>query len=89
MADHDVTPTPRIIETSEGPIEFVDIGSGSPVLFIHGSPGGCDQGVLMARFLTHGHRVIASSRSRVPDISTPNSQRTIGVRSGSRRSRWR
>ncbi|GAA4363879.1 alpha/beta hydrolase [Nocardioides caricicola] len=43
-------------------IEHVDLGAGPAVLFVHGSPGGCDQGELMTRFLTDSHRVVAPSR---------------------------
>ena len=42
--------------------EHVDLGSGPPLLFVHGSPGGCDQGELMSRFLVGAHRVVAPSR---------------------------
>ena len=52
----------RLVETSAGPVEHDDVGSGPPVLFVHGSPGGCDQGVLMSRFLVASHRVVAPSR---------------------------
>jgi pimeloyl-ACP methyl ester carboxylesterase len=52
-----------VIETAEGSVQYVDSGSGSPVLFVHGSPGGCDEGELMGRFLVEaGYRVIAPSR---------------------------
>lgn len=54
--------TPHVIETPAGSIEYVDIGAGPPILFVHGSPGGCDQGVLMTRFLADRHRVISISR---------------------------
>ena len=53
---------PRLVETPTGPVEYVDVGSGPPLVFVHGSPGGCDQGVLMTRFLAGTHRVIAVSR---------------------------
>lgn len=43
-------------------LEYVDSGSGPGVLFVHGSPGGSDQGELMSRFLTGSHRVVAPSR---------------------------
>lgn len=43
-------------------VEHVEVGSGPPVLFVHGSPGGCDQGELMTRFLADSHRVISLSR---------------------------
>ncbi len=50
-------------DTPNGPIEYVDVGSGDPVLFVHGSPGGADQGELMTRFLVDaGFRVVAPSR---------------------------
>jgi pimeloyl-ACP methyl ester carboxylesterase len=54
---------PTIADTSAGPVQYCDLGSGSPVLFVHGSPGGCDQGELMSRFLVAADcRVIAPSR---------------------------
>lgn len=56
------TPGPVVLETTAGPVEHVDVGAGPPVLFVHGTPGGCDQGVLMARFLAGTHRVVAPSR---------------------------
>ncbi len=50
--------------TGRGPVEYLDSGGdGAPVLFVHGTPGGCDQGELMGRFLVDaGFRVIAPSR---------------------------
>ena len=52
-----------IVDTPSGAMAFVDGGDGSPVLFVHGSPGGSDQGMLMGRFLVEsGFRVIAPSR---------------------------
>ena len=69
-----------IADTANGPVQYSDEGGWSPVLFIHGSPGGFDQGALMARFLLeHGHRIIAISR---PDyLGTPlsGSNATPGV----------
>lgn len=51
------------IETAKGTVEHADTGSGAPVLFVHGSPGGADQAVLMSAFLVDaGFRVIAPSR---------------------------
>ena len=56
-------PTPAPADTPNGPIEYLDVGAGDPVLFVHGSPGGADQGELMTRFLVAaGFRVIAPSR---------------------------
>ncbi|WP_238419756.1 alpha/beta fold hydrolase [Gordonia sp. 'Campus'] len=59
----DIAPAePSIAHTPAGPIEYVDVGTGPAVVFLHGSPGGYDQGALMARFLGGSHRVIAMSR---------------------------
>lgn len=59
-------PTPtetRVAETAFGRIEYLDRGQGRPVLVLHGSPGGHDQGALMADFLVAaGHRAIIPSR---------------------------
>lgn len=63
LADSDArTSAPHLVETPSGPVEYVDVGSGPPLVFLHGSPGGCDQGALMTRFLAGAHRVIAISR---------------------------
>jgi pimeloyl-ACP methyl ester carboxylesterase len=43
-------------------LEHADAGTGPAVLFLHGSPGGSDQGELMTRFLVDTHRVVAPSR---------------------------
>jgi pimeloyl-ACP methyl ester carboxylesterase len=52
-----------IVDTSLGKVEFIEHGKGAPVLFVHGSPGGCDQGAVMTEFLVpKGFRVIALSR---------------------------
>ncbi len=50
-------------DTAFGRIEYLDRGHGRPVLVLHGSPGGHDQGSLMAEFLVAaGHRTIIPSR---------------------------
>lgn len=55
--------TTEVADTALGPIEFVDHGEGRPVLFVHGSPGGADQGSMMGAFLEPlGFRVVALSR---------------------------
>lgn len=55
---------PQITDTALGPVQHVDSGGDGPaVLFVHGTPGGCDQGALMGEFLVAaGCRVIAPSR---------------------------
>lgn len=56
-------PRLQTIDTPTGAVEYADTGSGAPVLFVHGSPGGADQSALMSAFLVDaGFRVIAPSR---------------------------
>lgn len=53
----------RITETSRGPIEYAEAGTGAPVLAVHGSGGGFDQGmILFGALARRGARVIAMSR---------------------------
>jgi 2-hydroxy-6-oxonona-2,4-dienedioate hydrolase len=52
-----------LIATHCGPIEYQEAGTGVPLLVVHGSGGGYDQGMAFAGTLTHqGVRVIAMSR---------------------------
>ena len=52
-----------LIETACGPIEYQEAGTGIPLLSVHGSGGGFDQGMAFAAPLaTQGIRVIAMSR---------------------------
>lgn len=52
-----------MVETSRGPVEYATLGDGSPVLVIHGSGGGYDQGLLLAKaFGAEGFRWISPSR---------------------------
>ena len=53
----------RIVTTAAGPIEYDEHGQGTPVLVLHGSPGGIDAAELMARFLPRDEfRAILVSR---------------------------
>jgi pimeloyl-ACP methyl ester carboxylesterase len=53
----------RIATTRCGPIEYAEVGQGSPVLLVHGAGGGFDQGLdLGAGLARAGFRVIAPSR---------------------------
>lgn len=53
----------EIIQTSAGPVEIATLGYGPPLLSVHGGPGGCDQGLVLALPLAQGEfRVIAPSR---------------------------
>ncbi len=52
-----------LIETRCGPIEYQEAGAGRPLLVVHGSGGGHDQGMAFAGALgSQGLRVIAPSR---------------------------
>lgn len=62
----------RIIETACGPIQYTEIGEGAPILIVHGSGGGYDQGEYFAKLIGGNYRWIAPSRfgflgSPVPD----------------------
>ena len=47
------------------------------MLFVHGSPGGCDQGALMGAFLVErGYRVVAPSRPGYLGTSLDDTNRT-------------
>lgn len=52
-----------LVATRCGPIEYQETGTGMPLLAVHGSGGGHDQGMAFASGLAaHGIRVIAMSR---------------------------
>jgi 2-hydroxy-6-oxonona-2,4-dienedioate hydrolase len=52
-----------LLQTACGPIEYQEAGAGVPLLAVHGSGGGHDQGMAFAGPLAqHGIRVIAMSR---------------------------
>lgn len=53
----------RVLQTRCGAIELAEAGEGPPVLIVHGTGGGFDQGLeLGADLARHGLRVIAPSR---------------------------
>jgi pimeloyl-ACP methyl ester carboxylesterase len=75
-----------IVDTSLGKVEYLDHGDGPPVLFVHGSPGGCDQGAVMTEFLVaQGFRAISISRpgylgTPLTDaLATPDQQAELEV----------
>ncbi len=54
----------NIVNTACGPIEYGEYGKGLPLLMVHRSGGGFDQGLDFARILIpEGYQVIAPSRS--------------------------
>jgi len=63
-----------------GPIEYAIAGNGPPVLMVHGTGGGFDQGLsFTARLVARGYRIIAPSRfgylrSAMPDDPSSDNQ---------------
>ncbi|HEY6533961.1 MAG TPA: alpha/beta hydrolase [Acidimicrobiales bacterium] len=69
-----------VVDTPAGPMQYLEVGSGSPVLFVHGSPGGCDAGELMTRFLVAaGFWVICPSRPGYLDTPLTDDNATPAV----------
>jgi pimeloyl-ACP methyl ester carboxylesterase len=69
----------RAVRTEWGMVEYAERGSGEPVLVVHGIFQGCDGGLLAARDMWSGRRVIAPSRfgylgSSMPPEATPAAQ---------------
>jgi pimeloyl-ACP methyl ester carboxylesterase len=70
----------RTVSTPHGPVEYAEAGAGAPILVIHGSGGGFDQGLAFAAPLAGaGRRVIAPSRfgylgSPLPPDPSPQAQ---------------
>lgn len=58
-----LTTASRVVDTSSGPIEVAEVGSGPPVLVVHGASGGFDMGLHVGSdVLGDGYRIIAPSR---------------------------
>ena len=70
----------EVVESPWGPIEYADVGAGPPVLMIHGSGGGFDQGLAFSAPLAQQDvRIIAPSRfgylrSAMPEDATVEMQ---------------
>jgi 2-hydroxy-6-oxonona-2,4-dienedioate hydrolase len=70
----------QIIDTAAGPIEYADVGGGTPLLTIHGAGGGFDQGLDNAGSMVGpDFRLIAPSRfgylrTPVPADTSPAAQ---------------
>lgn len=63
------------IQTAAGPIEVKVLGSGIPILVMHGSPGGLDSAMAMSRFLLDQEGEFQTiCFSRMGYLSTPLSQ---------------
>ena len=78
-----------LVDTRCGPIEYQEAGSGVPLLLVHGSGGGHDQGMAFAGGLAQrGIRVIAMSRfgylrTPMPADASPAAQADAHVLSNS------
>jgi 2-hydroxy-6-oxonona-2,4-dienedioate hydrolase len=72
--------TSKIAETASGPVEYAVIGEGKPLLMVHGSGGGYDQGLDFAQtFVGKGYKIIAVSRfgylrTPYPQDASPEAQ---------------
>lgn len=64
MSITSLSPASRLLPTALGPVEYAERGSGIPLIVLHGTSGGYDQGLLLADVLGEdsGVRVIALSR---------------------------
>jgi 2-hydroxy-6-oxonona-2,4-dienedioate hydrolase len=75
----------NVINTAQfGPVEYADVGDGGPILAIHGTGGGFDQGLLTAKSfmgdsITDTHRVIAPSRFGYLKTPMPSDDRSPAV----------
>jgi pimeloyl-ACP methyl ester carboxylesterase len=65
----DTTLVRTVVETSMGPVEYAVVGTGAPVVVVHGSPGGIDAAALMAGFLPRD-RIAAILLSRPGYLGT-------------------
>ena len=69
-----------VIDSSAGALEFAEAGDGPPLMMIHGTGGGFDQGLLFGAALRErGFRIVAPSRfgylrSAFPDDASPAHQ---------------
>lgn len=71
-ADEKIQSGSRIVQSRFGAVQYAEVGSGQPVLAIHGAGGGFDQGLILSRpLIDKGYRVIAPSRFGYLGSSTP------------------
>lgn len=52
----------RIVDTACGKVQYTEFGEGSPMLMVHGSGGGCDQGEHFAQLIGGDYHWIVPSR---------------------------
>ncbi|MFP4275070.1 MAG: alpha/beta fold hydrolase [Paracoccaceae bacterium] len=74
-----------VVATRAGPLEYAIAGDGPPLMMIHGTGGGFDQGLLFAHCLRDaGFRIVAPSRfgylrSAFPEDASPAHQADVLV----------
>ncbi|SMX32144.1 alpha/beta fold hydrolase [Maliponia aquimaris] len=84
-ADARLARNSSLIETEFGPLEYAVAGDGPPLMMIHGTGGGFDQGLLFAHQIREtGFRIVAPSRfgylrSAFPDDASPRHQADVLV----------
>lgn len=82
-AEARITRRSSVIETRAGPLEYAVAGSGPPLMMIHGTGGGFDQGLLFAHGLVEaGLQIVAPSRfgylrSAFPEDASPARQADV------------
>jgi len=82
-ADAAVARRSSLIATTAGPLEYAIAGDGPPLMMIHGTGGGFDQGLLFAHGLRErGFRIVSPSRfgylrSAFPDDASPAQQADV------------
>jgi len=84
-AEAGITRRSNLLQTSAGPLEYAVAGFGPPLMMIHGTGGGFDQGLLFAHGLVEaGFQIVAPSRfgylrSAFPDNASPAHQADVLV----------
>ncbi len=68
----------RTITVEDGPVEFAELGQGPPILYFHGTSGGCEVVFPMEQeLLDSGFRLIVPNRPG--NFGTPLGGRTSGA----------
>lgn len=67
-----------LLETDRGPVEYIDAGSGAPILYFHGTGAGNDLALLMERsLLEQGFRLIIPNRPGYGDTPIECGRTTV------------
>ena len=71
VADRNADESARVLSTAAGVVEFADYGTGFPVLWLHGTPGGFDQVIRTLRLSDMPKRYRSIVPSRPGYLRTP------------------